>query len=276
MIIQFTIQLYAALFLLFNSVSKSHASRQSTRVTRGRKLSEFCTTPILSSAVNRNEISEDLRDGPYLDQQCDFFNRNLNSNSKKMLITVAIVSGLLFSDATGSFASGDCSSTSTSSYSTPSTIIASSPVPSSPIRSSPLPSSPLPSSPIRSSPLPSSPIPSSPIRSSPLPSSPIPSSPISSSPLPSSPLPSSPISSSPLSSIYIPTTQLLSLSPMSSSTSAFSSPKYLQGPEIQNVLQTSTNQDQAQVSFPTGIRESIAKGAASIPGEKTAIKSYFS
>ena len=261
MIIRFTIQLYAALFLLLNSVSKSHASRQSTRVTRGRKLSEFCTTPILSSAVNRNEISEDLRDGPYLDQQCDFFNRNLNSNSKKMLITVAIVSGLLFSDATGSFASGDCSPTSTSSYSTPSTIIASSPVPSSPIRSSPLPSSPLPSSPIRSSPLPSSPIPSSPIRSS---------------PLPSSPLPSSPIRSSPLSSIYIPSTQLLSLSPMSSSTSAFSSPKYLQGPEIQNVLQTSTNQDQAQVSFPTGIRESIAKGAASIPGEKIATKSYFS
>ena len=266
MIIRFTIQLYAALFLLLNSVSKSHASRQSTRVTRGRKLSEFCTTPILSSAVNRNEISEDLRDGAHLDQQCDFFYRNLRSKPKKLMMTVAIISGLLFSDATGSFASGDCSSTSTSSYSISSTIITSSPVPSSPIRSSPLPSSPLPSSPIRSSPLPSSPIPSSPI----------PSSPARSSPLPSSPLPSSPIPSSPLSSIYIPSTQLLSLSPTSSSTSAFSSPKYLQGPEIQNVLQTSTNQNQAQVSFPTGIRESIAKGAASIPGEKIATKSYFS
>ena len=231
MIIRFTIQLYAALFLLLNSVSKSHASRQSTRVTRGRKLSEFCTTPILSSAVNRNEISEDLRDGAHLDQQCDFFYGNLRSKPKKLMMTVAIISGLLFSDATGSFASGDCSSTSTSSYSISSTIITSSPVPSSPIRSSPL---------------------------------------------PSSPLPSSPIPSSPLSSIYIPSTQLLSLSPTSSSTSAFSSPKYLQGPEIQNVLQTSTNQNQAQVSFPTGIRESIAKGAASIPGEKIATKSYFS
>ena len=301
MIIQFKIQLYTALLLVSYSISISHASRQTIRVTGGRKLSEFGTTPIFSSAVDRNEISDDLQDCAFLGQRSNIFHKNLNSKSKKMLITAAIVSGILFYDATESFAAGDCSSTSTLSYSSSSAIIASSPISSPPIRSSPLPSSPIPSSPIRSSPLPSSPIPSSPIRSSPVPSSPIPSSPIRSSPLPSSPLPSapirssplpsspipsspirssplpsSPIPSSPLSSIYIPSTQLLSLSSTSSSISAYKSSKDLQRPEVQNILQTSANQDQAQISFPTGIRESIAKGAANIPGKKKVTKQFLS
>ena len=286
MIIQFKIQLYTALLLVSYSISISHASRQTIRVIGGRKLSEFGTTPIFSSAVDRNEISDDLQDCAFLGQRSNIFHKNLNSKSKKMLITAAIVSGILFYDSTESFAAGDCSSTSTLSYSSSSAIIASSPISSPPIRSSPLPSSPIPSSPIRSSPLPSSPIPSSPIRSSPVPSSPIPSSPIRSSPLPSSPipsapirsspLPSSPIPSSPLSSIYIPSTQLLSLSSTSSSISAYKSPKDLQRPEVQNILQTSANQDQAQISFPTGIRESIAKGAANIPGKKKETKQFLS
>ena len=241
MIIQFKIQLYTALLLVSYSISISHASRQTIRVIGGRKLSEFGTTPIFSSAVDRNEISDDLQDCAFLGQWSNIFHKNLNSKSKKMLITAAIVSGILFYDATDSFAAGDCSSTSTLSYSSSSAIIASSPISSPPIRSSPLPSSPIPSSPIRSSPLPSSPIPSS-----------------------------------PLSSIYIPSTQLLSLSSTSSSISAYKSPKDLQRPEVQNILQTSANQDQAQISFPTGIRESIAKGAANIPGEIKETKQFLS
>ena len=202
---------------------------------------------VLQSA-HRKDVNEYSRETSLGCEDCSLYIGILTLKSKKMMLTAAIISGMLSYNPTISFAATEFSLTQSSSFPLLSNLEASNLFPST--QATPAPIS-------------STPIPSSPIRSSPIPSSPIPSSPIPSSPIPSSPIPSSPIASSPISSVSFYSTQLLS----SSSISSLSS-KVLQKPETENAIRSSENQNQnqAQVNLPSGIRESIAIGAANIPG----------
>ena len=242
MMLPSTIQLSAALLLLTSAALQSHASFQTIQKMSIRKMPEFTSASspsitVLQSA-HRKDVNEYSRETSLGCEDCSLYIGILTLKSKKMMLTAAIISGMLSYNPTISFAATEFSLTQSSSFPLLSNLEASNLFPSTQATPAPISSTPIPSSPIRSSPIPSSPIPSSPI-------------------------PSSPIASSPISSVSFYSTQLLS----SSSISSLSS-KVLQKPETENAIRSSENQNQnqAQVNLPSGIRESIAIGAANIPG----------
>jgi hypothetical protein len=95
--------------------------------------------------------------------------------------------------------------------------------------------------------------------------------PLMTKPIPSAPLPSTPLSSSPLPSSPIPRSLLLSTPLPSSPSSSLVSNSLLKSPKAQDSIFMENNQEkgkgQVLVNLPGNVRESIAAGAANIPGK---------